>query len=94
MDIPSTIVSLQQRFEAVRECEISRMRTRLGQLNRDQESAIDSLTHGIIDKILVVPMAILKAAPAEIDSVALMEAVHRIFNLGDVPEPTQDLPQI
>ena len=92
MDIPSTIVSLQQRFEAVRECEISRMRIRLGQLSRDQESAIDSLTHGIIDKILDVPMAILKAASAEIDSVALMEVVHRIFNLGDASKRTQDLP--
>ena len=37
-------------------------------------------------------MAILKVASAQSDSVALLEVVHRIFNLCDVPEPIQGYP--
>jgi glutamyl-tRNA reductase len=86
LDIPRTIGSLQQRFETVRRSEITRMRRRLGQLSQDQESAIDSLARDIINKILDGPMAILNVASTENDAVVLKEAVHRIFNLSDVPQ--------
>lgn len=93
-NIPTTIVSLQQRFEAVRRSEIDRMRRRLGNLSRDQKNAIDSLTKSIISKVLDAPMTILKLAPAQSDSVALIDLVHRIFDLGDTSERTQPITQI
>src|SRR5215470_246362 len=57
------------------------LRGRLGQLSSTQERAIESLTHGIIDQILHSPITILKAASEDDDSPAIIETVHRIFNL-------------
>jgi glutamyl-tRNA reductase len=92
-DIPPTVASLQQSFESLRRSEFNRIRRRLGKLSQDQESAIDSLTRAIVTKILDAPISILKVASAESDSVALIEVVHRIFNLGDAPKRAQPMPQ-
>ena len=78
-----TIVSLQQRLETVRQGEIDRVRGRLGRLSPEQENAIESLTRGIINKILHPAMTVLKTASAENDSTLFVEIVHRIFNLGE-----------
>lgn len=80
--VEATIASLKQHFEAVRHHEVKRIRGRLGQLSSTQESAIESLTHGIIDQFLRAPLTILQAASEDNDSLAVIEAVHRIFNLG------------
>ena len=42
-EISATLVSLRQRFEAVRRGEIQRVRGRLGNLSPGQENAIDCL---------------------------------------------------
>jgi len=44
-EISATLVSLRERFEAVRRGEIQRVRGRLGNLSPAQENAIDSLSH-------------------------------------------------
>lgn len=80
-ELEATITSLQQRFETVRQHELKRMRNRLGQLNSTQESAIESMTHSIIDQILHVPITVLKIASEENDSLVAIETVHRIFSL-------------
>src|SRR5215470_17695347 len=87
-DIPTTILSLQQRFETVRQTEIARMRRRLGKLSVEQESAIDSMTRGIINRVLGGPVAILEVASTENDAAVLNEVVNRIFNLGVVTQGT------
>ena len=60
-EISATLVSLRERFEAVRRGEIHRVRGRLGDLSPDQENAIDSLSHSIIDKVMEAPMAMVRA---------------------------------
>jgi hypothetical protein len=82
-DMVPTIVSLQERLETVRQGEIDRVRRRLGRLSPEQENAIESLTRGMINKILHPAMAVLKTASAENDSSFFVEIVHRIFNLGE-----------
>jgi glutamyl-tRNA reductase len=79
--ISATLVSLRERFEAVRRGEIQRVRGRLGNLSPDQENAIDSLSHGIIERVLQAPMAMLKNASARNQTVVVIETVRRIFNL-------------
>ena len=79
--VEATIASLRQHFETVRQHEVKRLRGRLGQLSSTQESAIESLTHGIIDQFLDAPVTILKAASDDHDSPAIIQTVHRIFNL-------------
>jgi len=80
-EVEATIASLKQHFEAVRQHEVKRTRGRLGQLSSIQESAIESLTLGIIDQFLRAPATILKAASEDYDSPAIIQTVHRIFNL-------------
>jgi len=80
-EISATLVSLRERFEAVRRGEIQRVRGRLGNLSPDQKNAIDSLSHGIIEKVLEAPMAMLENASAANQTVFVLETVRRIFNL-------------
>jgi glutamyl-tRNA reductase len=81
-EVKATIASLKQHFESVRLQEVKRVRGRLGQLSSTQESAIESLTQGIIDQFLHAPVTILKAASEDNDSLAVIATVHRIFNLA------------
>ena len=80
-EISATLVSLRERLEAVGRGEIQRVRGRLGNLSPDQESAIDSLSHGIIERVLQAPMAILKNASAGSQAVFVIATVRRVFNL-------------
>jgi glutamyl-tRNA reductase len=80
-EISATVVSLRERFEAVRRSEIQRVRGRLGKLNADQENAINALSHGLIERLLQAPMAMLENASSSKQAVSLVETVRRIFNL-------------
>jgi len=80
-EISATLVSLRERLEALGRDEIQRVRGRLGNLSPDQENAIDSLSHGIIERVLQAPMAMLRSASARNQTVFVLETVRRIFNL-------------
>ena len=76
-EISATLVSLRERFEAVRRGEIRRVRGRLGNLSPDQENAIDSLSHALIEGVLRAPMAMLKNERACNQAVFVLETVRR-----------------
>ena len=80
-EISATLVSLRERFEGMRRDVMQRVRGRLGNLSADQQNAIDSLSHGIIEKVLQAPMAMLKNASAGNQAVFVLATVRRIFNL-------------
>ena len=80
-EVSGTIVSLRERFEAVRRGEIHRMRGRLGNLSSDQEDVVESLSRGIIEKVLQSAVAMLLNAAAANQSAFVVETVRRIFNL-------------
>jgi len=82
-DVASTVVSLHAHLETVRQGEMDRVRGRLGRLSPDAETAIESLTRGIIHKISLPAITALETATAKNDSTYLAEIVHRIFNLGE-----------
>jgi glutamyl-tRNA reductase len=81
-EVSGTIASLRERFEAVRRGEIHRVRGRLGNLSSDQEDVVESLSRGIIEKVLQAPVAMLLNAAAASQSPLLIEMVRRVFNLG------------
>jgi Glutamyl-tRNAGlu reductase, dimerisation domain len=80
-DISETIVSLREHFEAVRRGEVHRVRGRLGNLSSDQEDVVESLSRGLIEKVLQAPVAVLLNAAAANQSAFIVETVRRIFNL-------------
>jgi len=79
--ISATLVSLRERFEAVRRGEIQRVRGRLGNLSPEQENAIDSLSHALIERVLQAPMAALTNAGAGNQAAFVLATVRRIFDL-------------
>jgi Glutamyl-tRNAGlu reductase, dimerisation domain len=80
-EISATLVSLRECFEGVRRDVTQRVRGRLGSLSPDQENAIDLLSHGIIEKVLEAPVAMLQNASEGNQTVFVLETVRRIFNL-------------
>jgi glutamyl-tRNA reductase len=80
-EISTTLVSLRERFEAVRRGELRRVCGRLGNLSPDQTNAINSLTHALIEGVLQAPLAMLKNASAGNQAVFVLAAVRRLFNL-------------
>ena len=85
-EIEAIVSSLKQHLEAIRQHEVKRMRARLGQLNPAQESAIESLTQGIVDEILEAPINVLKSVSHDNDSTTVIETVRRIFSLANPRE--------
>lgn len=81
-----TIVSLQEHVETIRQAEIDKVRGRLGQLTPEQELAVESMTRGIVNKILHTPITTLKSAAREQEKggefTTLLELVRRLFNLN------------
>ena len=80
-EVSGTIISLRERFEAVRRNEIRRVRGRLGNLSSDQENVVESLSRGIIEKVLQAPVEMLLTVAVASQSASILETVRRIFNL-------------
>ena len=83
LDVVPTIVSLQDHLETIRQAEIDRVRGRLGPLSPEQEMAIETLTHGIVNKIMHTPISTLKTAAREAEATTLVDVVRRLFNLQE-----------
>jgi len=85
LHVVPTIVSLQDYVETIRQAELDRLRGRLGQLSPDQESALEALTHGIVNKILHTPISRLKTAAAGPEVTTLVDAFRKLFDLQGEP---------
>jgi glutamyl-tRNA reductase len=88
LEVVPTIVSLQDHLETIRQAEIDRVRGRLGPLSPEQELAIDTLTRGIVNKIMHTPITTLKTAAREAEATTLIDVVRRLFNLPEKDKKT------
>ena len=84
-EVAPMIVSLRDRAEDVRQSEIQRFRTRLGDLDDSQLDAVDALTHGIIAKLLHEPQLALRDAAGSPRGDRLVAALRDLFALDDDP---------
>ena len=75
-----THLLLEEHIERIRRGEIDRVCGRLT-LTADDENAIESLSHRIVNKIMQTPVMVLGAASGDPESAGFVEAVHRLFNL-------------
>jgi glutamyl-tRNA reductase len=88
-DVVPTIVSLQEHLETIRQAEIDRVRGRLGALSPEQEMAVETLSRGIINKIMHTPIVTLKTAAREgPEATTVVDVVRRLFNLRDKASST------
>jgi len=83
LDVVPTIVSLQDHLETIRQAEIDRVRGRLGPLTAEQEHALETLTRGIVNKIMHTPVSTLKTAASEPEATTVIDVVRRLFNLQE-----------
>jgi glutamyl-tRNA reductase len=90
LDVVPTIVSLHDHLETIRQAEIDRVRGRLGPLSPDQEMAIETLTRGIVSKIMHTPIHTLKTAARESEATTVVDVVRRLFNLQE-KQPTESI---
>ena len=82
-DLVPTIVALEDRLNAIREGEVERYNTQLGNLTPEQRQAVDALTRGIMNKILHGPITELKNGAGQPEQAALVRLVRKIFGLGN-----------
>jgi glutamyl-tRNA reductase len=82
-DVAPTIVSLQDHLETIRQAEIDRVRGRLGRLSPEQELAVETLTRGIVNKIMHTPIGALKTAARESEATTVVDIVRRLFDLHE-----------
>jgi glutamyl-tRNA reductase len=83
LEVVPTIVSLQDHLETIRQAEIDRVRGRLGALSPEQEMAIETLTRGIVNKIMHTPISTLKTAAREAEATTIIDLIRRLFNLQE-----------
>jgi glutamyl-tRNA reductase len=83
LDVVPTIVSLHDHLETIRQAEIDRVRARLGPLSPEQEMAVETLTRGIVNKIMHTPVSTLKTAAREPEATTVIDVVRRLFNLEE-----------
>ena len=81
LDVVPTIIDLQSQLEQLRKQELARVESQLGSLTPEQREAVDSLTKGLVNKVLHAPVTELKSLAQQPDGLRLVEAVRRIFNL-------------
>ena len=85
-----TIVSLRRHFESIRQSELQRLHGRLGNLTVAQEAAIESLTRGILNKLIHAPLRALKVAN-ESERQSMVKLLNFVYNLED-SSPSLPLP--
>ena len=83
LDVVPTIVELQGHLEQIRKNEMARLNSQLGSLSEEQRAAIDSLTKGMVNKILHSPISHLKNLAQQPDGLQVVETVRKIFNLKE-----------
>ena len=83
LDVVPTIVSLQDHLETIRQAEVDRVRGRLGQLDPEQELAIEALTKGIVKKVMHTPITTLKVAARDPEATTVIDLIRRLFNLQE-----------
>jgi glutamyl-tRNA reductase len=82
-EVAPVIVGLQEHLERVRQAELARMRSRLGQLTPQQEEALEALTKAIINKIAHGPISELRRTAAEPDGAETAGIIRKVFRFGE-----------
>jgi glutamyl-tRNA reductase len=80
LNVTPMIVGLQSAAEEMRQTELRRAQARLQSLTAEQQAAVESLTRGLMNKFLHLPMQTLKAAAEEADTIVL-DVMRAVFNL-------------
>jgi glutamyl-tRNA reductase len=82
-EIIPTVVALRQRFESIRQAELSRLEPKLSGMPPEARARLDEITRLIVEKLLLTPTEQLKATADAARIVTYADALNRLFNLPD-----------
>ena len=80
-EVAPLVAALHDQGESVRQAELDRLRSRLGELDERQLEAVEALTRGIVAKLLHQPTVQLKGAAGTPKGERLAEALRDLFAL-------------
>jgi glutamyl-tRNA reductase len=83
LDVVPAIAELRERAEAIRAGELARAESALGRMSENERRVVESVTAGIVNKLLHLPTVRLKEAAAGADGVVYADAVRHLFGLGE-----------
>ncbi len=82
-EIIPTVIALRQRFEAIRQAELTRLEGKMSGLPPEARARLDEITHLIVEKLLLTPTEQLKAVNDATMAVAYSDALNRLFSLAE-----------
>ena len=80
-----TVVALRQKFETIRQSELTRLEPKLAALPPIVRAQIDEVTRLLVEKLLSAPTEQLKATTDEETVAAYANALHSLFKLPEQP---------
>lgn len=81
IDVVPVVASLKDRLETIRCSEMKRIRRQIGRLSEEQEVAIESLTHTLVNNIIHTPVSTLEKVTRDADASTVIDIVIRLFDL-------------
>jgi len=78
-----TIISLKEKLEHIRQKEIKRSLSNLGDMRPEQIKALEILTHSMVEKIIHDPILMLKKRSNRPSRDAFLDVTRRLFKLDD-----------
>jgi glutamyl-tRNA reductase len=86
LDVVPAISELREHAEAIRAGELARAESVLARLSESERRLLESVTAGIVNKLLHLPTVRLKEAAAGAEGVAYADAVRHLFGLDESTE--------
>ncbi|PLX87680.1 MAG: glutamyl-tRNA reductase [Desulfuromonas sp.] len=83
LEVKPTIVALRRKLEEVRQAELQKTFSNLGELGKKERKSIEAMSSAIINKILHKPTSILKNAHNSSDGNLHIDAIRTLFDLPD-----------
>ena len=81
-EVIPTVVALRERFEAIRQSELTRLEPKLSGLPPEARARLDEITQLLVQKLLLTPTEQLKALRDESVVAAYSDAINRLFDLA------------
>jgi len=96
LDVVPTIVALKDKCENIRQIELKKTLSSLGDLTPEQRKGVENLTISIAKKILNDPIVLLKKKEDRTSRNLYLDIARKLFNLdsdSEDSEPNQDKPE-
>ncbi len=95
LEVIPTIADLRRVAEQIRRAELERVGTKLGELSAEELNAVNTVTSGIINKLLHEPMIRLKQSAGHKEGYLYVDSLRHLFALDEDEEspPKQKAPE-